>query len=369
VDARRLVRVTPARDMARPTYAVRRCDATEVRETLTGLWRRNLHMRGDLLDKYRWFYTGSPHGAAQAFVLEATTESGRDQVGCCGLGQRNIYVDGALRRAGLLADFAVDDGHRSALPALTLQRALAEYARREFDLTYAYPNDSAIGVLRRVRYTVAGTVARYVRILQSADYVQRHVRPRPIASLVAAAADGVRSLGERQQAWRHGRLRFEWLEDADSRFDALQERARAPYRLIADRSQQFLRWRFTRRPGVAAQYAVITDPRTDDLAAYAVIIEKDPGAAIVADFLAATLGDLRALVRRLWPELRRKRFKTATAFFLGSPAVAAALVEAGFTPRPGAKSVVVTAGESGLVDQAALSATDAWYLTEADRDN
>ena len=91
--------------------------------------------------------------------------------------------------AGLFADFTVDKAHRTVLPALMLQRALAEYAQKHFDVAYAYPNDAAVGIFSRIGYEVLGRAGRYVRVLRSADYLRRAIPMAPVAAAVSVAAD------------------------------------------------------------------------------------------------------------------------------------------------------------------------------------
>src|SRR5688572_14661433 len=113
-------------------------DPARREQTLLRLWGvSNLHSAADPRHKYAWFYRDNPVGAATAFFLTEETEG---VVGCCGLGMRKVWVDGTPLKAGLFADFAVAPSHRTAMPALILQRALCAGAREQFSLTYGFPN-------------------------------------------------------------------------------------------------------------------------------------------------------------------------------------------------------------------------------------
>jgi hypothetical protein len=327
-------------------------------------------MRADPSTKFRWFYRGNPLGEAQAFLLEVSGETESAVVGCCGLGERTLYVDGRPLRAGLLADFAVDKEHRTVRPALIVQRALSEYARQHYDLTYGFPNESAIGVLNRVGLPLLGRMGRYVRVLKYKPLLERYVRPIPLAAMGGLVADSFTRVAESGRAAPLSRrLRLDWVGDADSRFDSMWDDARRHYRCIGDRSQQFLRWRFFRREGSTAALAISTQPSGREILAYAAIVEKDPGVALVADFLARSPAELAALFRLLWPALRSRGFKSAVTFFLGSADVARALTSAGFTFRHPSKFVVSAVGDTMLVERGAVEDVNNWYLTEADRDN
>jgi hypothetical protein len=326
-------------------------------------------MRGDPHDKVSWFYRDNPLGEAQAFLLE--TSDGPGPVGCCGLGERTIFIDGQPLRGGLLADFAVDKEHRTVLPALILQRALSEYSREQYDLTYAFPNESAVGVLSRVGLPLLGRMGRYVRILHYAPFLGRHAPTVPLLTrLGGSMMDAFSKLSEAGHAFRLSRrYRLKWQDDVDSRFDGLWEKARHRFRCIGDRRQHFLRWRLARRPGLSASVVTLTTHGSNELLAYAAIVEKEPGVALLADFLALSHEDLLALLTLLWPTLRQRGFQRAVTLFLGSPDVSRTLTAAGLSLRQPSKFVVIGAGNSGLTGPAPLTKIEDWYITEADRDN
>jgi GNAT superfamily N-acetyltransferase len=351
-------------------YTVRRTSAANARDALLRLWARNLNVRGDPLDKFCWFYRDNPLGEAQGFLLAASSEPSAEPVGCCGLGDRILYIDGQPHRAGLLADFAVDRGHRTVRPALVIQRALSDYSKHAFDLTYGFPNESAVGVLQRVGFPVLGRMGRYVRVLRYASIVHRYLFSAPLAAVGGSLIDALAKVSETGRVAMHSdRMSLTWLSDVDSRFDTLWEAARIQHGCIGDRSQQFLRWRFARRPGLPAAFATLVDRPGGGIAAYAAVVEKEAGVALVADFLARSHGELRTLFERLFPELRRRGFKTAVTFFLGSHAVARTLTSSGFSFRQSAKFVVSGAGSSGAIEARTVAEPQRWYLTEADRDN
>ncbi len=356
-----LIRCAPAP----MSYTVRGCSPSDAREALTRLWSDTLNMSGDPRHKFDWFYLGNPLGEAQAFLLDAPPAG---TVGCCGIGRRTLHIDGRAVRGGLLADFAVARDHRTLLPALMLQRALSEYARREFDVTYAFPNESAVGVLTRVGFSHLGRMGRYVRVLRSAPFVSRYIRPRALAAVAGRAVDTFLTIDAHRRSLRSRDVHLEWLDDVDDRFDDLWRRAHAQYACIGDRSQEFLRWRLMTRPGLGCAIAALVE-RGGSLAAYAAVIEKQPGVALIADFFAERSIHLQGLFARLFPALRRRGFNTAVTFFLGSDAVADTLRSSGFVFRHSTKFVVIAPGQSAVVQPGALTDDQRWFVTEADRDN
>nr|AHN98029.1 hypothetical protein [uncultured bacterium lac193] len=352
------------------SYRITPADIDTIEPVLVRLWSDNLSMRHPPRDKYLWYYRNNPLGKAAAFILETcNTEGHSDPVGSCGIGPRTIYVQGQPLRGGLYADFTVDKAHRTVLPALMLQRALAEYAQQHFDLAYAYPNDAAVGIFSRIGYGVLGRAGRSVRILRSRDFIARVIPMAPVAAAVSIVADLGLTIRDRILAARGPGVRLEWTADVDSRFDTLFEEVRGRYRIIGERSQAFLRWRFVNRIGVPHRIAALVDGSSGAVRAYGVVAEREHGSVLLADFLARTDDDLGFLLDRLSVTLRSEGYSTVVTYFLGSGRVAATLASHGFRFRNAGKFIVVGTSSSSPVDRAALSNTEDWYLTEADRDN
>ena len=351
-------------------YRVERSDSATAEHTLVRLWTDNLNMRADPRYKFEWFYRDTPLGAATAFLLHHAPDDqpASEVVGTCGVGTRHVSVDGEILRSALFADFAVDKAHRTLMPALMLQRALCEYATSSFDMAYAFPNSAAVGIFNRIGLKTLGRTRRYVRILRSAPHLERLLKVRPLARIAGAfvdtalvASDRVRSAGLT--------YRFEWLPDADERFDRLWNAVRSNWKIIGERNSQFLRWRFTHRPGVPARLAALVHRRSGEIAAYAAVVDKDPGEALVADFLAASDAELTLLLRMLGPQLAGLRYTRALTYFLGPRRIDSALQKAGFQFRNDAKFVIVGAREGAPASGGRLARVDDWYVTEADRDN
>jgi hypothetical protein len=351
-------------------YSARQVDAVEAEGDLIRLWTENLDASARASSKYRWFYRSNPVGAAVAFLLRAQDEEGGDHVvGCAGLGRRILYQGDQPLDAGLVADFAIDQAHRTALPALTLQRALCAYAVSRHPAFYAFPNDAAVGVFSRIGHRVLGQMSRYVLVLRHGPFIQRRIRSAFLAGAAGRVADtAARLLAQARRRPTEG-LSLSWLQDVDDRFDALWEETRHRFGVIGYRGADFLRWRFLEREGVESRLAALTEPATGRLRAYAAVSLKEEGVALVADFLAASDAHLAVLMAGLRPELWRMGFHSAVAHFMGPPSVAAVLTDHGFRFRNLAKFVVLGVGTECPGDPGRLADPASWYLTEADRDN
>ena len=165
-------------------YEVRLAEASAVEADLVTLWKANLNMGGDPRDKYRWFYLDNPLGPADAFLVHSVGPRGPTWSARAAWANATLLERGRPLRAGLLADFALDERHRTVMPGLMLQRALAAHARGRFDLTYAFPNSAAVGILSRVGYRLLGRTGRYVKPLRldvpgrARPALARHGAPR-----------------------------------------------------------------------------------------------------------------------------------------------------------------------------------------------
>jgi hypothetical protein len=342
-------------------------DPARQEETLLRLWSGSqLHTADDPRHKYAWFYRDNPVGPAIAFFL---SEEAAGIVGCCGLGSRLVWIEGTPNRVGLFADFAVEPAHRTAMPALVLQRALCTGAQQRFPLTYGFPNSAAVGIFKRIGFPLLGTMSRYGKVLRHAKFVTRVVPFAPLAGVLGALLDiGARLREGATRLLRRSPYRLEWMASPDGRFTTCFERARPRYRFISDRTGDTLRWRFTQRPGRPSEFAALVSQENEVLA-YAAILQKEAGVALIADFLAVDDEALGALLDRLLPALRRRGFESAMTFFLGPPWIDAVLRAHGFVLRDSAKFVAVGAGSGLSVPAEDLTRVTDWYLTEADRDN
>ncbi len=202
-----------------------------------------------------WLYHDNPMAPASTWVVR----HGDQIVGCASLTPRIAYVAGRRVRAGMLIDFVLVPKHRFAGPAVTLQRRLLEDTRSEFELVFAYPNEMASPIFRRLRYETVDTATEYLRPLRSRQDVESLLSrspygqriPKSLAPFASRGAAlgvdiGLRAL---DQAFALGsRGHAEVLSSPDERFDEL---ARTVIRgdgvwLLRDRA--YLDWRYAKHP-------------------------------------------------------------------------------------------------------------------------
>lgn len=337
-------------------YSVFETDIHDSRAVLHRLWADNLHPRGGLDAKLRWFYCDGPHGPGRALVLRAHDAA----VGCAGVGVRTLVHRGTALRAALFADLAIDRPHRSGLPALTLLRAIQAEVARDFDLGYGFPNHKAIALYRRAGFVELGRMHRYVRVLHGRSYLATAAPPLRVA---AAVADRALAAAAHLHALRARRFELDWPAEFDARFDRLWQAVRTGDRIACERSAAFLGWRFAHdRHRIAA----IVRRDTGALAAYGVLRPAERGLVELVDLLGAGDRELDAAIALIVPAARRLGFAAIGFRFLGHPRVIRVLRAHGFVRRGEPRSVVVAPGRGSAL--AALPTRTAWYLTDLDED-
>ncbi len=361
-----------------PSYRAVLTYPTDERAEVLRLWATNLRMTGDLPAILRWQYLEGPLAPGQMFLLRAPAP-GDAPVGCAGVTTRELWCGERPLRAAHFANFAIDQAHRTALPAIMLQRAVKRHVEGSYDLGFGFPNRNAVAVYRHVGYRELGEVVRHVRVLRHGGYLERVVAAHPrvpravrrVVRSVARAAgvvlDRARlTLGDLRAAGSAIGSSLTWLDDVDERFDALWLSSRPMFAIASRRDAAFLRWRFLRKPDERYVVAALVQRRTARLRAYAIVRGERGDLAEIVD----AFGDRRALddlLARLVPAVYR-RGHTGIAFrFAGDPAIGRLLGRHGFKPREASRSVVLT-----VADRCPVAATvrdlAAWYLTELDMD-
>lgn len=342
-------------------YRVEISRPAEARGELARIWRENLPLEADALDRYRWTYEEAPLRPESVFLLSLDTSRFRGAIGTAGLLAREFLVDGRPARAGLLSDLAVDCRHRSALPAIHLVREARRYAREHFQFAYGFPAGREMAVFKRCGYRPFGEISRYVRVLEHRDFVYRALRNELAAragGLLADVAVAARRLPRVAAALAGYRL--EWVADVDERFDDLWRRAAAHYRVIACRNAAFVRWRLMSQPGRECRIAGLVSRRNGALRAYAAVELRDRLARL-RDFFGHPQ-DLAPLFELVARAARRSGAESISARFFGDPRPVASLVAAGFRPRPPYRFAILEPDASGcLIDPRA------WFTTDADR--
>lgn len=308
--------------------------------------------------RFDWLYKQCPHGEAQLNFLYPPGKTA--PVGFLGVSLRHWMLDGEAVRGGVLVDFVVHPDHRSAAPALQLQRRGRERARESARLLLGLPEPKAVAIFKRLGSNTQGTMPRYVRVLRFGVYLRRRMSAW-LAGPVGAVADVLDGLMLRFRLLGRS-LSGGWQADFDAGFDALWQRCTKNARCIGVRDQNFLKWRFGSQPG--HQYRVFTvrsrDART--LEAY-FVCERSEHTLVIKDLLAAGSDRLYEGLIRLCLAARAEGYAALSVPLLADDANIAALRRAGMVERD-SRPFFGLVGESPTDRRAASE----WYVTQADED-
>ncbi len=352
-------------------YSVISAELETNKQDILGIWKRNLSSFSDKEDfaqeKYAWYYQNNPYGPGQCWLLR-DDRSGQF-VGTAGLGLRNIKVLDQVVSAGLLVDFAVDQEHRSFLPACFLQEKVRRAVEENLDLIYSVPNSRATAVMLRAGYVRLGEMERYAAILNVKPYLRRAMGGIPGAGLLTAPLNlALRAASLHTLRVIPKEFVVREMDEFDSRFDALWERASRGFSVVAERTSLFLRWRYALFPLCRYHIFGLLDRDEKKLFGY-VIYSLDQDSVTIADlFFEVSERILASLLSGFLRFASGKQVASISFSFMGSDKIRKTLSRFGFLRRGDQRAVVLFASRRSQSAGAALEQSN-WYLAAGDQDN
>jgi hypothetical protein len=320
------------------------------------------HATGDSA-RFDWFYQDNPAGPGQLSLLRCNSGPPVGALGAC---PRQFVVNDRQVLAGVLVDFVVHPAHRTALPALQLQKAARARALKDMGFLYGLPDTKAIATFKRLGYTVHFEVPRYARVLQTGPYLRRIMSPfvaHPAGFLLDSLDAALLHARVSIQRWVNTAFRdthAAWADEIGEEFEQLWADFAKETLCIGVRDARFIRWRFGGRPGFCYRTLVVRHSSTKRLCAY-FICEIGENGITIKDCLS--LGGrtewLHAL-NLLCVEARRLLAPVLHVDIAAPEHVVEAFRSAGFRRRS-ARHFFAMVGDVGLSGAA-------WYITQADED-
>ena len=310
------------------SYAVRRADSVADHATMSGLWARNMTDRriaSRTEPRMQWLYGDNPAGLVRTWLLCTSTGI---VVGCGSVLPRVVCVNGVNVRCGLLIDFAVDAAHRTAGPALQIQRTiLAADSTHQLDFMLAWPNRNSSAVVTRAGYTVVGQSSLWVKPLSwHAELVKRLGRrgdtQSPLAFAIRLIAGFIEPCSLAADLLRTVPFTFRWQTEvadrADDRFSSLLGRTRQAY-ITARKDVAWLNWRYASFSTVGHRFFLLFDRRDRQrLVAYAIYSIND-GRVTISDLCCEDMRQhLTPLLLRLALRLRREGIQAISLIYVGT---------------------------------------------------
>jgi hypothetical protein len=276
-----------------------------------------------------------------------------------GIGPRLFSIAGVPQLGGTLVDFVTHPKHRSAYPALMLQRRSRELALESMQIVYGLPEAKAAAICRRLQSPVQFDVPRFVRVVRTAPYLKRFM-PMGIATLAGTCVDFANRALVAFQLSRSGAV-GEWIAQFDERFDRLWSLIEKRTCIIGQRDSAFLRWRFAEQPGRKHLIFIARSRNSPELRSY-FVCEVDIGALVVKDCLSSgSAAEIAIDLRLLCQAARSLSVKSLDLLLNGDDKWQHALVKAGFKCRSYRPFFATLAPDRPVPPER-------WYVTQADED-
>jgi hypothetical protein len=334
-------------------------------QAILDIWKENLFDPPSTPEKFLWYYQNNPLGKGQCWLLREKKLGGF--IGTAGLGLRAFEIGGQRLVIGLASDFAVMRPYRAIGPAVMLQKALAAEVGKSLPAIYVIPNEAATPIMQLCGFKKVGKLIRYVKVLNVDSYLYERFPCRFLVSILSKPIDYLMSVISRD-AWYSCPVDrvFKPMSVFDRRFDELWERARGSFRLIGERSSQFLQWRYVDCPTAKFEIVGLLDRSERQLHAY--IVSYHRGKSLnVADLLFDSPEALKTILLLFLNEMRHQGQRSVNISMMAPTYVMRVLAEMGFLPRGEARSFLVHSKMDQTVSQI-MKSPDNWYLLSGDND-
>jgi hypothetical protein len=340
-----------------------KADAGEDENHVRSIWQDNLP--DSSVERFRSIYRDNPYGPSWVWLAAEEDESG--YIGTTGLCQRRVVVSGETVPAGVAIDFAILKENRGFGPALKLQREVTTgLTDLGLEFIYAFPNKNAVAVFKRVRYKEIGKMTRWVKVLRSHYKLKNVLKSEILSKTVSPLVDSVINKTMKERTFKSPMgTEIKILGSFDSRFATLWQKANGQFKVIGERTPEFLKLRYERFMNKKSGVFCITNDSGETIHGYVVYTIKD-NMCHVTDLLTMDLeSGLDTLFSEFITHMRKQGPSALSLSYLGSSAVVNKLKEWGFVQREEERSIMVFINQGHQQAQVILD-KDNWHLLEGD---
>ncbi len=329
--------------------------------------------------RLQWLYgTGNPYGPTRTWIVRDTQEA--RVIGSASVCPRDLLLEGETLHAGVLVDFVVLPDHRTAGPAVTLQRAVARDALSgPFSLIYGFPNHRALSVFQRVGHRALVKTVTWSRPLRAGQLLRRRLQARlagrPLGAHLTDLLGGALSpvVDWTLRGVTAGAALFGALGAETSTLPRLEvgsagcPGAAARDRLVPRRDPAYLGWRYSDH--ATEHYDFVTvHQRGRGLQGYLVYRSQAHHAFVHDLVLCGTALEKSAALARMLLELSRAGLHSVSVTSAGTTGLERLLRRALFVPRVDERALVAS-WTPGLARHAELlMSPNGWGLFEGDLD-
>ncbi len=345
-------------------YSVIKADIRKDRQRILSIWGRNFTDVPQ--ERYGWFYENNPYGQALSWLV--TDQKTNSVVGSTALFPRRMNLNGKKALAGIAADFAVNQDHRSLSAALKLQKAVISWCKEnKVELIYGFPNEQSEAVLLRVGYKKLGEVKRLAKLLKTKSKLKRYL-PRSGVILFSIPLDFIFAIFSKERSYaKSDNLEIELPHRFDERFDSLWEEAKSRFGVIGERTGQYLNWKYVDNPHKKYHIFSLAEKKGKKIWGYVVFYLQDNNCFVVDLLYLNSDFALKSLLTQFILFLRKKRVDSISILILGPPSLVKNLKAFGFHSRKeNSKVFIYIRGKSPHFPL--VMNEENWFLLEGDRD-
>jgi len=317
--------------------------------------------------RYHWLYRDNISGDAMCWAFK-NEESGT-VIGSTAIFPRSFRVDGDVVTAGITGDFGVKKKYRTLGPAIALQKAtISSCDDGTFDFLYGVTNHLSAPVQKRAGFTIIGETVRLTKIFRSFKHIERKVKNKLLAKCLSIPIDFMIKLRTIFcLRYFSTSLTYESLDDFDTKFDDLWEKAKDKFPLIGERSRQFLNWRFRKSPSHDYLIFALKNRKYNSLIGYIVYYKQGSDARIVDILTLNNKKFLKVLIAYFIKYIQNSIYSSSSIVYFGNSYLIAEFKKIGFSERADKNKFVAYIPPLTLLQKKIISKED-WYFLEADND-
>ncbi|MBL3591551.1 MAG: hypothetical protein JMN24_17460 [gamma proteobacterium endosymbiont of Lamellibrachia anaximandri] len=247
-------------------YSVTKADLKKDKEVIIKLWNDSHDQNKALDNKFAWIYEGNPDGETYVWML--IHEHEKEVVGLASVFSKKVLVGGVPYKAGIGGDFFVKKEHRSLGPALMLIDTIAKSEDIEdIDFLYAFPNDAARLIFRRVGYQKLGSLVGRVRIFQTKRYLINKGVPESLAGIVSPLADFlIRIMSPETWDFDFGRHYYKIMDELGSDYEELRRGLNIYASVVVpNKSSIYMNWKYGLDPDQGNEFFCLYKQVDDSL--------------------------------------------------------------------------------------------------------
>ena len=345
-------------------YSVIKADIQKGKQRILSVWEKNF--KDVTQERYRWFYENNPYGQALSWLV--TDQETNSVVGSTALFPRGMSLDGKKALAGIAADFAVNRDHRSLSAALKLQKAvLSGCKENKMEFIYGFSNEQSEAVLLRAGHKKLGEAHRLAKLLRTKSKLKKYL-PLPGVNLLSIALDFILATFSKERSYaKSSHFKIELPKRFDERFDSLWEEAKSQFKVIGERTQQYLNWKYVDNPHKKYHIFSLVEKEGEKILGFVVFYLQD-NSCFVADLLYENSDfALNSLLAQFIIFSREKRVDSVSVLILSPPSLVENLKAFGFHFRKENSKVLIYIEEESPHLPLVMNKEN-WFLLEGDRD-